>query len=63
MANAELKTFYVNGWPKGWQPDLPLTQLQPEMIPDLMNVVFGEGFSVAKRKGFTLYGQTYTPFV
>lgn len=62
MANAELRTFYVNGFKGGWQPDLPLTQLQPDMIPELMNVNWGEGYALTKRGGYEMYGQSYTPY-
>lgn len=52
MATTPIEQFYVNGFKGGWQPDTPQTQIQPDMIPDLMNVVFGEGFSIAKRGGY-----------
>ena len=52
MANVPIQQFYVNGWRGGWQPDLPQTQLQPDMIPTLLNVIFGEGYAVAKRGGY-----------
>lgn len=52
MPNTPIEQFYVNGWKGGWNPDLPQTQAESDMIPDLMNVVYGEGYSIMKRGGY-----------
>ncbi len=52
MANRELEGFYIPNFQGGWQPDKSQGQLQPNEIPDLLNVEFTEGFGVRKRDGF-----------
>lgn len=47
-----IEAALIRGWDGGWQPDLEPLSLEPNMIEDLMNMEFTEGFGLRKRKGF-----------
>ena len=58
LRRTPIETFFLRGWPGGWQPGIPQSQLTPDSIPDLLNVQYGIAGSIEKRKGFTIVTDT-----
>ena len=54
---AEIQTFYMRGWPDGWQPDLNQSALPPGANPAIVNMDFSEGGTLTKRGGYLELGQ------
>ena len=68
MPDTSVQSFYLDGWPGGWQPDMQETQLAADTVVDLLNVVWTEGHGLRKRGGLDKFtidiaGMEYPPQV
>lgn len=62
LTRTKIEAFDQLGWKGGWQPGIPQSEQTADMIPDLLNVQYGQSGAIEKRKGFVIKTDT-TPSV
>jgi len=51
--HTEIESMFLQGWKGGWQPDLEEASVQPDALPELLNMDWTKSYGLKKRSGFT----------